>query len=67
MYNGLPDKRELILKFLHISKPKQVTANSNSLQEGDQDGEWTYNEETETLTVQWNQPTGLKADFEIKF
>lgn len=67
LYDGLPEERKLILKFLHISKPKQVRANSNRLQEGDQNGKWIYDEESETLTVQWNQPTGLKTDFEIRF
>jgi hypothetical protein len=44
-----------------------VIANSNTLQQGDDMGEWQYSEENETLTIIWNQSTDLKTDFEIRY
>ena len=67
-YEDLPEKRSLSLKFLNINeKPDQVIANSNNLEIGDQDGEWTYDERGQVLTIEWNQLTELKTDFEIRF
>jgi hypothetical protein len=66
-FEGKLKERTLEIQFLYSSKPKRVIANSNTLQQGDDMGEWQYSEENETLTILWNQSTDLKTDFEIRY
>lgn len=66
-YEGLPKERSIVLEFLNIPKPSQVSANSKMLRTGSENEEWVYDVDNQTLIIQWNQPTDLKTDFKIRF
>lgn len=66
-YEGLPKERSIVLEFLNMPKPSQVSANSKMLQTGSENEEWVYDVDNQTLIIQWNQPTDLKTDFKIRF
>ena len=66
-YEGKVKKRTLELLFLHAPKPSRVTANSNIVEQGNGVGEWSYDNNNQTLTIRWKQSTELKTDFEIRF
>ena len=66
-YDGKLEKRSLELQFLHAPEPVSVLANSNTLQQGNDIGEWSYNGGNQTITIRWEQATDMKTDFEIRF
>lgn len=66
-YEGQPESKKLKLNFRYIAEPERVTVNGNSLQKGEETGDWFYSDQENTLSINWEQPNYQKTDFRINF
>lgn len=64
---GQPSQKEMTMQFLYTDEPTGVTANGETVPEGEGLGEWSYNVNERLLKIRWIQPNDIKTDFRIEY
>lgn len=66
-YQGQAPEKELEIRFKYVDEPIQITANEEELEQGQGENEWWYDQDSETLILNWIQPNYQKTDFVIQY
>jgi len=65
-FEGRRSETSYTLRFKFMDEPVSVSANGETVPNGEEPGMWHYNERGQTLIIKWSQPDSQRTEFYIK-